>query len=79
MCNEAIERMANALKLVDYKKLIVTGGTGEAWYDQIRTRLKDLPTLSIVPGNQNDSMPFIYANVRGYYYYRYYELQEAMR
>ena len=79
VCNEAIERMANALKLVDYKKLIVTGGTGEAWYDQIRTRLKDLPTLSIVPGNQNDSMPFIYANVRGYYYYRYYELQEAMR
>ena len=79
VCNEAVERMMVAIDLIDYKKLIVTGGTGEAWYNQIHDKLKDFDTLSVVPGNQNDNMPFIYANVRGYYYYRYNKLAELKR
>lgn len=74
VCNEAVTRMANALPLIDYRKIVVTGGTGEAWYDMIKNKLVDLPTLSVVPGNMNDDLPFIYANVRGYYYYRFNKL-----
>lgn len=76
VCSEAIDRMSNAMPLIDYRKIVVTGGTGEAWYDMIKQKFIDFPTLSIVPGNMNDDLPFIYANVRGYYFYRYIKLSK---
>lgn len=71
VCEEAISRMSSALNLIDYDYLIITGGTGAAWLDQIRDKFKTMNTLTIINGNQNDNLPFIYNNVRGYYLYRY--------
>lgn len=55
----------------DYRILIVTGGTGDAWYEMINKYLSGMKTLKIIPGNINDRLPMIYSNVRGYYMYRY--------
>lgn len=54
-----------------YKYIIVAGGTGEAWYANIKEWLSNRRTLSVIPSNYNDKLPFIYSNVRGYYLYRY--------
>ena len=67
--------MSSALNLIDYDYLIITGGTGAAWLDQIRDKFKTMNTLTIINGNQNDNLPFIYNNVRGYYLYRYMKLK----
>lgn len=74
VCNEAIERMCGAINLVDYNYLIITGGTGAAWLYNIRDRFKNFSTLTILNGNQNDDLSFIYSNVRGYYLYRFNKL-----
>lgn len=51
-----------------YKHVIVTGGTGEAWYGKISRYLSGMKSIDLVPGNINDpELPFIYSNVRGYY------------
>ena len=72
VCDAAIERFAQIYRLHEYKYLIVTGGTGAAWNDMIREKLKGLKTLTIVNGNQTDpSLPFLFANVRGYYMFMY--------
>lgn len=71
VCDEAIERLISSVSLSSYNYMIVTGGTGAAWYDHIVDRFKDFSTLKILKGNENDgSMPFVYANCRGYYLYR---------
>ena len=54
-----------------YKTLIITGGTGEAWYDAIVEFLKGMKTLTVKKGNVNDNLPMIYSNCRGYYLFRY--------
>lgn len=78
ICNEAIERIASDYELYDFDYFIVTGGTGAAWYDVIKDKLKDLEGFKIVPGNQNDpSLPFDFANSRGYYMYLYSKLKRA--
>ncbi len=71
ICDEAISRMTSSFNLSVYEGIIITGGTGAAWYHRIEERLKNLPHLSIIKGNQNDTLDFIYSNVRGYYFYRY--------
>lgn len=70
VCEEAISRMMQSFNLMDFSYLIMTGGTGAAWLDIIRDKFKKLDTLQIINGNQNDNLPFIYNNVRGYYFYR---------
>lgn len=54
-----------------YQNLIISGGTGEAWFEKIKEKLKGMKTLKIIPANINDHFPMIYSNVRGYYLYRY--------
>ena len=78
VCDEAIERMSNVLDLLEYDYMIVTGGTGAAWFNHIKEIFKDFETLQIIQGNQNDDLPFVYANVRGYYNFRYNKLIMAM-
>lgn len=81
-CNEvleeAIERLNNLFNLTDYKYLIVTGGTGEAWMHAIEEKFKDFKTLTIIKGNQNDELPLIYSNVRGYFYYRLAKMKNSV-
>lgn len=70
VCNEAIKQLSetyNKFKEIDF--LVLTGGTGAAWSDYIRDRLKGLETLTILSGNRNDDLPHIFSNVRGYYLY----------
>lgn len=74
VCEEAIMRTADVLDLLDYNYMIITGGTGAAWFNQIQDKFRDFDTLKIIQGNQNDDLPFVYANVRGYYFYRYNKL-----
>lgn len=68
VCDEALDRieaMYNTLR--DYDYLLVTGGTGAAWYDRIVDRYAGMESLKIVTGSQNDTLSHIYSNVRGYY------------
>lgn len=56
--------------LADYEYLLVTGGTGAAWMDLLKERYQGMATLEIITGNQNEKMPPVYNNVRGYYIFR---------
>lgn len=70
--HEAMDRAKSVTSFFrDYHYLIVTGGTGEAWYEMIREYLSGMRSLTILPGNINDHDPLVYSNVRGYYMYRY--------
>lgn len=54
-----------------YQYVIVDGGTGETWYDDICKWLGNMKTLKVIPSNINDHLSFVYSNARGYYMYRY--------
>lgn len=70
VCNEAIDKLLQAYPaLYEYDYLIVTGGTGDAWFDRIKERLGGMEALQIVKGSQNDTLPTTFSNVRGYYMY----------
>lgn len=79
VCDEAISRTASSVNLIDYNYLIITGGTGAAWLPRIQETFKEFTTLKILHGNQNDTLPFIYSNVRGYYLFRFNALAKEMR
>lgn len=74
ICDEAIEKTFQVYHVYEYDYLLVTGGTGAAWFEQIGEKLKNMETLSIISGAQNDSLPDIFSNVRGYYMFRYSDL-----
>lgn len=70
VCMEAINKV---LSLYDYLQnhnyLIVTGGTGNAWFPTIKDFFKDMENLTILSANRNDSLlSNTYSNVRGYYF-----------
>ena len=65
---EAFDSIKTFLPSTRY--LIMTGGTGAAWYEYFKERLKGLGSLKVVPGNTNSTLPIIYSNARGYYMYR---------
>lgn len=67
---EAIVKLSSSIELVDYEYMIITGGTSAAWKNLIHEKFKNLKTLKILDGNQNDNLPYIYSNVRGYFMYR---------
>ena len=71
VCLEALAKLMQVYRLYEYDYLIVTGGTGEAWFDIINEYFKNMETLTIVRGSQNDDLPGVFANVRGYYMFRY--------
>ena len=79
VCDRAMEMLGQIYGLYEYDYLVITGGTGAAWNAMIREKLKGLETLTIVEGNQNDtSLPFMLANVRGYYMYLYEKVSRAV-
>ena len=59
--------------------LVITGGTGAAWYDMYADYFKGMKGLQVIPGNCNDGLPMMYSNVRGYYMLRYMELKTSKR
>lgn len=70
ICDEAIRKFRAACKpLRDYRHLVVTGGTGAAWFPRIKEKFSHMQSLSVVQGNVNDGLDPVYSNVRGYYYF----------
>jgi len=72
VCYRAINKIRGMYNdLLDLDYLVVTGGTGEAWWHIIKDEFKGLRTLTVLSGNENSDLPFTFSNVRGYYYYLY--------
>lgn len=69
LCEKSIKRLVNEYDhLKDYQLLIVTGGTGESRYEQIKDMLKGFAGLEVIPGNITETdLSFSYSNVLGYY------------
>lgn len=77
VCEEAIETLLSIYDISDYKYVIITGGTGAAWFQMIKDRFQnaiDAGVIQIINGNRNDNLAFVYSNVRGYYLYRHMKL-----
>lgn len=80
VCKEALDKTIEMFNYFsEYEYLVLTGGTGAAWNQQIRERLSGMETLQILSGNQNDELPYIFANVRGYYLFLINTLQRLNR
>ena len=81
LCEKSIRRLMQEYNnLKDYKYLIVTGGTGESRFAQIKQMLSGLPNLQVLPGNINcTDLAFSYSNVIGYYMVRHAKLSAEMR
>lgn len=77
VCEEALRTLEQVVPLEEFDYLIITGGTSAAWNAMIRDYLSGMSTLKIVEGTQNDTLPFAFANVRGYYMYRQSKLRSA--
>lgn len=82
LCKKSIDRlMAEYNRLMDYKYLIVTGGTGESRFEQIKEQISAKnPDIIILPGNLNNpELPFAYSNVVGYYMQRHANVKREQR
>ena len=75
ICEEALNKTLQVYPLYEYDYLIVTGGTGAAWFDYITEKLKGMTTLTVISGAQNDNLPGVFSNVRGYYMFRYSDIK----
>jgi plasmid segregation protein ParM len=72
VCQRAIGKIRGMYNdLLDMDYLVVTGGTGEAWWNIIKDEFKGLRTLTVLSGNENSDLPFTFSNVRGYYFHMY--------
>ena len=54
-------------ELADAQFLIMSGGTGAAWYEYFCEKTKLIDTLTVLEGNYESGLPGIYSNARGYY------------
>ena len=81
LCDKSVRRLLEDYdNLLDYKNLVVTGGTGESRFEQIYQMLKGIQNLTIIRGNDGDTtLPFSYSNVRGYYMVQYLQLLRASK
>lgn len=80
ICMEAIEKIKTIYNnLVEYDYLVLAGGTSAAWNTYIREYFSKMTTLTIIAGNQNDTLPYIFSNVRGYYLYQFEKLQRNQK
>ena len=69
VCMEAIQKLISLYNYMqDHDYMIVTGGTGNAWYPMIRDYFRNMENLTILSANRNDKvLSNTYSNVRGYY------------
>jgi plasmid segregation protein ParM len=72
VCYRAVKKIRGMYNdLLDLDYLVVTGGTGEAWWNIIKEEFRGLKSLTVLSGNENSDLPFTFSNVRGYYFYLY--------
>ncbi len=77
VCLEALDQVGTIYNnLIDHQYLVITGGTSAAWKEIISEYYGGMETLTIIEGNQNDNLPYIFSNVRGYYMYQYSKLKK---
>ena len=81
LCTKSVKRLMQEYgNLIDYKYLIVTGGTGESRFEQIKSMLSGLDHLQIIPGNMHSpELSFTYSNVLGYYIYRFSKVKKEIK
>ena len=69
ICDGMLAKLDETYKGMWYHDyLIVTGGLGAAWFDQIKEYYKGIVTLKVISGMENDNLDGIFSNVRGYYF-----------
>lgn len=55
----------------NYKYILITGGTSDAWMEYIKEAFFEADTIKVVSANANDpSISNIYSNARGYFFQR---------
>ena len=71
ICRDAIQKLISIYNyLQNHEFMIITGGTGNAWFSYIEDYFKNMKGLTILSANKNDTtLSNTYSNVRGYYYY----------
>ena len=68
VCAEALSTLDGYYDfLQDVNYLVVTGGTGAAWFKMIQNHYSGIEGLKVISGAANDTIPEIFSNVRGYY------------
>lgn len=80
VCIDAMERICNMYNdLIDYKYLLMTGGTGFAWLPITKDYFSGMSNLTITTGMPKDeSLSSILSNARGYYFSRVMKLKQMM-
>lgn len=81
LCDKSIRRLMQEYNnLAGYEYLIVTGGTGESRFEQIRNMLSGISELNILPGNlHTPDLSYTYSNVLGYYMFRHAQIAAEYR
>ena len=70
VCKELLGKIDTMYdNLIDYDYLLITGGTGSAWEDMIKDYYKGMNNLTIIDSKNEEMLPAIFNNVRGYYLY----------
>ncbi len=82
ICDNSLKRlMQEHNNMLGYNYLIVTGGTGESRFEQIKEFItKKKLGVQVLPGNLNTpDLPFCYSNVVGYYMFRHAKLVAELK
>ena len=71
VCRKALDNIQDTYNpALEFDYLVITGGTGAAWLDYVREYFGESGRLKIIGGNAGDpELPFMFSNVRGYFYY----------
>ncbi len=81
LCEKSMKRLLQEYdNMLGYNYLIVTGGTGESRFEQIKKFFEKNTRLQVLPGNLNTpDLPFCYSNVIGYYMFRHAKLVAELK
>ena len=67
LCIETMTRMELAYdSFIGTDMLVVAGGTGAAWYEQLKDRYKEMG-IEVIQSSPSDNLSSVYDIVRGYY------------
>ena len=72
VCMESLKKLKNIYNyFLDYQYILLTGGTGAAWFPIIKNHLSQMDELAVIGANRNEDLSHIFSNVRGYYLFAY--------
>ena len=81
----AIDKIINEYHIYDdsgmtkFQNIVLTGGTGDAWFDYFKEEFAWNPNIQILKGNRTNNLPCIFSNVRGYYFYLISNLKSMLK